>query len=107
MLPVHLDGGDEGPGMGCYCLSPDDLAPLGAWWVQVIFCLPCGTGKSRVPMSYPRNLPWYPSSLITCRGQSWEQDGASQAEDEEPSCDHGGTEWAATTTAGVARGGGS
>lgn len=62
--PIHLDGGDEGPGMGCYCLSPDDLAPLGAWWVQMIVGLPCGTGKSGVPMSHPRNLPWYPSSLI-------------------------------------------
>lgn len=33
VLPVHLDGGNEGPGVGCRRLSPDDPAPLGAWWV--------------------------------------------------------------------------
>lgn len=60
VLPVHLDGGDEGPGMGYCSPSPDDLAPLGAWWVQVIFGLLCATGESRVPTPPPGDLALAP-----------------------------------------------
>lgn len=43
--------------------------------------------EAGVGISHPGDVPWHPSSLITCWSQSWEQD-----EGEEPSGDHGGTE---------------
>lgn len=156
MLPVQLDGGDEGPGVGCHHLSPDDPAPLGAWWVgagghqlpespgTALACVcPAAGCVSRAPQLYPQvpgsgrasapakegcawqgeaspalrcSSPGSPSpapavgtspaalSPVTCRGQCREQDGAPQAEDEQPGRDHAGAEWATATSSGAAQG---
>lgn len=36
VLPVHLDGGDEGPRVRHRCLSPDDPTAVSTWWVRVV-----------------------------------------------------------------------
>ena len=164
VLPVHLDGGDEGPGVRCHHPSSDDPAPLGAWWVSgcrwspaagesghhshlCLSCswlcvlstpaLPVGAGEPpisgsgpgppsvavqslpctavfqpRVSTSHPSHgdqpcSPLSPSSPVTCWGQCWEQDGASQAEDEQPGHDHAGAAWATATASGASWGGGA
>lgn len=58
VLTVHLDGGDEGPGVGCHRLSPDDPAPLGAWWV--------GTGCHRCQGVWAQLLPVPVLLLAVC-----------------------------------------
>lgn len=112
VLPVHLDGGDEGPGVGQRCLPPDHPAAAGTWWVRAVSgCR--GTGhpsathgcsgscpRPLVPTLAAGDRPRGPTCPITCWAQRREQHGAPQAEDEQ-SGDHAGAVWASATSCGA------